>query len=269
MTNLTGAQIIVPNATGVSGAPKISNDAIDVAMATLSSYVFAYIRAKRWTSPANSGLVDRTGNPITTQHTGETYNASDAAFGLLPSINIAGCSDTPYVIANRGAAPPTSFTFLAALEITTTQSSSKGHGLISQTTGGGGTTPGFSAVAKYLGNGTGLLYSGGATLVDTPTSGFPVINTPSIFVVSWDNTTSTIRWGLNGLPTNSFTAAGVTLAPSSTDFFRLFGYTQDNGYNMLGKFETAAIFNAAAGAGYAIDTLLAAAITSLRAVYGF
>lgn len=101
MTVLTGAQIIVPNAVSVSGAPKISNDTIDVAMATLSSYVFAYIRAKRWTSPAGSGLVDRTGNPIKTENTGQTYNSADSTFGGLPSISVAACSDTPYVVTNR------------------------------------------------------------------------------------------------------------------------------------------------------------------------
>ena len=39
--------------------------------------------------------------------------------------------------------------------------------------------------------------------------------------------------------------------------------------NMLGKFETFAIFNACAGIGGSIDPLIMALITQMRSVYGF
>jgi hypothetical protein len=266
MTIFTGAQIIVPNATAVSGAPKISNDAIDIAMGTLSSYVFAYIRAKRWTSPASSGLIDRTGNPITTQHTGQVYNSSDSTFGGLPSISVAGCSDTPYVIPNRGSVPPMAFTFMAAMEITSAQVSGKVQCLISQTQGGVG-APGFDFYANQTAPGTGATQGPGPTSLSLG-AGLPVLNTASIFVGSYDPTTKIARAGLNGLPTNAQTYT-TGPSPGSTDFFRIFGYTNDNGNNMLGKFETIAIFNSAAGAGYAIDPLLSAAITAMRETYGF
>jgi hypothetical protein len=261
----TGTQIIVPNATALAGAPSVENDVIDGAMATLGSYIFAYIRAKDWATPAASGLVDLTGNPITTQHTGETYTSSDAAFGGLPSVNCAACSDTPYVVTNRGAAPPGAFTFLAAMEITASQASGKVHCLISQTEGVA--TLGFTIYNNQTASGTGAVQGPGGT--NQTITGLPVQGTPSIFVCSYDPTTKIARAGLNGLPTNSITYSGSGPVPGSTDVFRLFGNVGDNNDNTLGKFETMAIFNAAAGAGYAIDPLLSALITSMRGVYGF
>lgn len=269
--NLTGAQIIVPNATGVSGAPKISNDSIDVAMATLSSYVFAYIRAKRWTSPAASGLVDRTGNPIKTENTGQTYNSADSTFGGLPSISVAGCADTPYVVTNRGTAPPLTFTFLSALQITATKGST-GHCLVSLTNGssnGDTGNLGFSVYANDTPNGQGdCQLPGPQTIVTIP--GFPTnISTPCIFVCSYDNATKKVYVGLNGLPTYIGTLATTAQSVGADDVFRLFGYVANNGYNMLGKFETVAIFNACASEGGAIDPLLTALIAQMRSVYGF
>ncbi len=262
MTVFTGAQIIVPNATAVAGAPKISNDTIDVAIATLSAYVTTYIRAKRWTSPAASGLVDRTAQSITTHNTGETYNSSDASFGGLPSISIAGCADTPYLVPRE---PSASWTFLSSLSITADKPSGKTHCLISATVSGG---YGIDIYANSPCNGNGAVQEAGGLTHNL--AGFPAAdNTPCIFVCSYDSSTKIFRTGINGLPG----IGQVTLTNSqpyiSTDIYRLFGYLNDNGYNMLGKFETVAIFNAAAGAGGAIDSLLGAAITSMRSVYGF
>jgi hypothetical protein len=75
------------------------------------------------------------------------------------------------------------------------------------------------------------------------------------------------RAALNELPVGSSSFAAGPL-PGSTDFFRLFGFESDNGNNTLGKFQTSMIFNTAAGAGGA-DPLHSAAITAMRAVYGF
>jgi hypothetical protein len=268
--NLTGAQIIVPNAIGVAGAPKISNDTIDIAMATLNAYVFAYIRAKRWTSPAASGLVDRTGNPVKTENTGQTYNSSDSTFGGLPSVSVAGCSDTPYVITNRGAAPPTTFTFMAAMQITATKGSNA-HCLVSLTNGssnGDTGNLGFTCFANNPPNGNGACQFPGSQ--DVSCGGLPVNeSTPCIVVVSYDNATKKAYTGLNGLPSYIGTLATTAQSVGSDDVFRLFGYVTNNVYNALAKFETVAIFNACAGEGGAIDPLISALISSMRGVYGF
>jgi hypothetical protein len=269
--NLTGAQIIVPNAVGVSGAPKIANDAIDVAMSTLSSYVFAYIRAKRWTSPAASGLVDRTGNPIKTENMGQTYTSVDSTFGGLPSISVAACADTPYLVTNRGAAPPSTFTFLTALQITATKSST-GHCLVSLTNGstnGDTGSLGLTVYADATPDGHSSCQLPGPQTIPA-LSGFPVNDsTPCIFVCSYDNVTKKVYIGLNGLPTYIGTLATTAQSVGSDDVFRLFGYVNNNTYNMLGKFETVAIFNACAGEGGAIDPLITALIAQMRSVYGF
>lgn len=268
MTSLfTGAQIIVQNATAVAGAPKISNDTIDVAMSTMASFVFTYCRAKRWTSPAASGLGDRGGNPITTQHTGQTFTSSDSDFGGQSSVNFAACADTPYVVMNRGAAPPGAFTFLASLKLTAAQAAGKVCCLFSQTEGVG--TLGFTVYAPQTPNGSGHVQGPGNVDLTLTNGSLPTLNVPCIFVCSYDPVGKIARAGLNGLPSGLATAFTTGPSPGSSDVFRLFGNVLDNGDNALGKFETAAIFNAAAGIGGAIDAPLSSLISTMRGAYGF
>lgn len=128
---------------------------------------------------------------------------------------------------------------------------------------------GFSVYAPATPNGSGDCQLPGPQTVAI-SSGLPVnISTPCIFVCSYDNATKKVYAGLNGLPTYIGTVGTTALSVGSDDVFRLFGYVANNTYNMLGKFETIAIFNACAGEGGAIDPLLTALIAQMRSVYGF
>ena len=150
------------------------------------------------------------------------------------------------------------------MKITADQASGKVHCIFSQTEGAG--TLGFTVYAPQVPAGNGAFQGPGNS--NFAVAGLPVLNMPCIFVCSYDPTTKTARAGLNGLPTNAITYT-TGPAPGLTDVFRLFGNITDNSDNTLGKFETLAIFNAAAGAGYAIDPLLSTLITTMRNVYGF
>lgn len=275
MSVLSGSQLIIPNAVALSGAPQVSSDTIDKAVANLSSYVWSYARAKRFATPNSGPLVGRDGNSINVANTEQTITTSDASFGGMTSINVSACAGAPYEVPGRsGSAPPASFTFLAALCLLTANPSGKFPSLVTLDVSN---TYGLTLKSQTPVSGLAFTYEYGYASVALGAGSAPsALNTPCIWVFSFDNTTKIVRAGLNGLPTISGTAT-LNLSPATTDKFRIFGDFSDttSGNNLLCKWETFAIFNQAAGAGYAIDSLLSTLIgspsipSSMRGVYGF
>jgi hypothetical protein len=153
------------------------------------------------------------------------------------------------------------------MSITSAAASGKVQCVFSQTEGAN--TLGFTNYFPQTPNGNCNYQGPGNAGYGPGAGGVTALNTPCIFVMSYDSTTGIARSALNGLPTNSVALTGTRPMPGSSDVFRIFGNVSDNGDFTLCKFETFAILNAAAGAGYAIDPLLTAAIASMRGVYGF
>lgn len=257
-----GIGLVLPGVTAAAGAPTISVDALDVAIAALPNLV-AYSRPKR-ISDVNVSWTDRLGQTVTVAKTGAVKSAVDADFNSRESVDIAGCVDYPYKLENL--VPTASFTFLAAV-----RRASLG-GAVNHLFG---CSSGFTCYASNTAGQLAIDADWGDTTPANPdgvlSGPAPTVGATELFWLSHDAVTKITRVGKASItPTGSVTHADAH-APNSTHRWRPFGFfntpaSADSQFQ--GKWGFFAVMHQAIGNGGAGDVAFANALAVAKTFYG-